>query len=55
MVADDKLLYQNLNVLEYGMPELFDNLTINISIPDVAGGILWADEVNDILYALIIV
>lgn len=32
------------------MPELFANLSKNSSVPDVAGGILWADKVNKIFY-----
>jgi hypothetical protein len=49
MKADQGLLYQDMGVLENGMPELFDNLTKNNTIPDVAGGILWTDDVNKIL------
>jgi hypothetical protein len=49
MILDQELLYQDVGVLDNGMPELFDNLTKNNSIPDVAGGILWTDEVNEIL------
>src|SRR5262249_37502084 len=29
-----------------GMPQLYSNLTKNASIPNVNGGILWADNVN---------
>lgn len=32
------------------MPTQYDNLTKNSSVPDVAGGVLWADEVNEIFY-----
>jgi hypothetical protein len=49
MIADQGLLYQDIDVLDNGMPELFDNLTKNNTIPDVAGGILWTDDVNKIL------
>lgn len=49
MIADQGLLYQDVDVLDNGMPKLFNNLTKNNTIPDVAGGILWADEVNGIL------
>jgi hypothetical protein len=38
-----------MDVLDNGMPELFNNLTKNSTIPDVAGGILWIDDVNKIL------
>lgn len=47
--ADEGLLYQDIGHLDSGMPELFDNLTKNSTIPDVAGGILWTDDVNEIL------
>jgi hypothetical protein len=49
MILDEGLLYQEIDVLYDGMPELFDNLTKNSTIPDVAGGILWTDAVNEIL------
>ena len=49
LILDEGLLYQDISVLDNGMPELFDNLTKNSSIPDVAGGILWTDAVNEIL------
>jgi hypothetical protein len=49
MILDEGLLYQNIGDLYDGMPELFDNLTKNSTIPDVAGGILWTDAVNEIL------
>jgi hypothetical protein len=32
------------------MPTQHNNLTKNSTVPDVAGGILWADEVNKIFY-----
>lgn len=49
MPTDQELLYQDTDVLENGMPKLFNNLTKNNTIPDVAGGILWTDDVNEIL------
>jgi hypothetical protein len=49
MGTDQGLLYQDIDILDNGMPELFDNLTKNNTIPDVAGGILWGDDVNGIL------
>ena len=33
-----------------GVPKLYANLTKNSSIPDVSGGILWADDVNKRFY-----
>ncbi|KAK3939533.1 hypothetical protein QBC46DRAFT_364800 [Diplogelasinospora grovesii] len=43
--------YSNLNTLtSSGMPQLYANLTKNSSIPDVSGGILWADDVNKRFY-----
>jgi len=32
------------------MPQLHANLSKNGSIPDVSGGVIWADEVNKVLY-----
>jgi hypothetical protein len=32
------------------MPQLYANLSKNASIPDVSGGVLWADEVNKRFY-----
>ena len=32
------------------MPQLHANLSKNASIPDVSGGVLWADEVNKRFY-----
>lgn len=32
------------------MPAPYANFTKNSSVPDVAGGVLWADEVNKIFY-----
>jgi hypothetical protein len=45
------LLYQDLSALtSSGMPPLFANLTSNISVPSVSGGVLWADNVNKRFY-----
>lgn len=32
------------------MPVQFANLTKNATVPDVSGGILWADEVNKVFW-----
>lgn len=48
---DTWLLYQELDqVATVGMPPLYANLSKNSSIPDVSGGILWADDVNKRFY-----
>ncbi|KAJ2897480.1 Kelch repeat-containing protein-like protein 5 [Zalerion maritima] len=44
------LLYQDLNVVPEGMPQIYANLSKNASIPSVHGGTLWADELNGRLY-----
>jgi hypothetical protein len=44
------LLYNDLDELSGGMPEQYPNLTKNNSIPNVAGGILWQDEVNKVFW-----
>ncbi|KAH9887524.1 hypothetical protein F4778DRAFT_786364 [Xylariomycetidae sp. FL2044] len=45
------LSYQALDVPgSAGMPQLYANLSKNESIPDVNGGILWADDVNKKFY-----
>ncbi|KAK5129991.1 hypothetical protein BJ546DRAFT_1059827 [Cryomyces antarcticus] len=44
------LSYQDLDVTNQGMPQLHANLSKNSSVPDVSGGVLWADEVNKVLY-----
>jgi len=49
-VINQGLLYDNLELITGGMPTQYANLSRNSSIPDVAGGILWADEVNKIFY-----
>lgn len=47
---DQGLLYSDLNHTNDGMPTQYVNLTKNSSIPDVSGGILWADEVNKVFW-----
>ncbi|RMZ87299.1 hypothetical protein DV736_g5478, partial [Chaetothyriales sp. CBS 134916] len=44
------LIYSDLNQASNGMPTQYANLTKNSSVPDVAGGILWADEVNKVFW-----
>ncbi|KAF1955602.1 hypothetical protein CC80DRAFT_87779 [Byssothecium circinans] len=46
------LLYSDLNstTQDVGMPPQYANLTKNATVPSVAGGILWADEVNKCFY-----
>ncbi|KAF2117870.1 hypothetical protein BDV96DRAFT_405557 [Lophiotrema nucula] len=46
------LLYSDLNTStqDIGMPNQYANLTKNSTVPSVAGGILWADEVNKCFY-----
>jgi hypothetical protein len=39
-----------LDVTYEGLPQQFANLTKNSSVPDVAGGTLWQDEVNKIFW-----
>jgi hypothetical protein len=48
--TDSNVLVQNLDVLENGMPSLSVNFSKNTTVPSVSGGILWTDEVNQILY-----
>jgi hypothetical protein len=45
-------LYNDLNNVPLGidMPQLNASLSKNASIPDVSGGVLWADEVNKRFY-----
>ncbi|TLS30778.1 hypothetical protein PpBr36_03557 [Pyricularia pennisetigena] len=48
---DTWLLYQDLDSSSpSGMPQLYGNLSKNESIPQVTGGVLWADDVNKRLY-----
>ncbi|PBP16800.1 cell wall anchored protein [Diplocarpon rosae] len=46
------LLFQDLTSSppSVQVPQLYANLTKNSSIPDVSGGILWADDVNKRIY-----
>jgi hypothetical protein len=44
------LLYDDLNEVYQGMPKQYANLTKNSSVPDVAGGVLWQDEVNKVFW-----
>jgi hypothetical protein len=46
------LSYTDLDtsVAGVGMPQLHANLSKNASIPDVSGGIIWADDVNKRFY-----
>jgi hypothetical protein len=48
--ADSGLLYSDLDEVSDGMPKQYANLTKNNSIPEVAGGVLWQDEVNKIFW-----
>ncbi|KAI6380254.1 hypothetical protein MCOR25_001683 [Pyricularia grisea] len=48
---DTWLLYQDLDSSSpSGMPQLYANLSKNESIPQVSGGVLWADDVNKRFY-----
>lgn len=49
---DSWLLYNDLNTSPSGpgMPQLHANLSKKASIPNVSGGVLWADEVNKRFY-----
>ncbi|KAM3072453.1 hypothetical protein ACMFMG_009254 [Clarireedia jacksonii] len=40
----------NTSPPERGVPQLYANLSKNSSIPEVSGGVLWADEVNKRFY-----
>ncbi|KAF2840717.1 hypothetical protein M501DRAFT_1014715 [Patellaria atrata CBS 101060] len=49
--TNQAMLYNDLDVTNRGgMPQLYANLTKDGPVPDVSGGILWADEVNKMLY-----
>lgn len=48
--TDPNLLAHNLDVLENGMPTISANLSKNVTVPSVSGGILWPDEVNQVFY-----
>ena len=48
---DQYLSYDDLNVVnDYQFPPQYANLTKNSSIPAVAGGVLWQDEVNKVFW-----
>jgi hypothetical protein len=49
-IVDRGLLYDDLDVNGDGMPKQYANLTKNNSIPAVAGGVLWPDEVNKVFW-----
>jgi hypothetical protein len=51
-LIDTWLLYNDLNTSPagVGVPQLYANLSKNATIPDVSGGVLWADEVNKRFY-----
>jgi hypothetical protein len=48
--TDPKLLVQDLDILQNGMPNLSANLSKDATVPTVSGGILWTDEVNQVFY-----
>jgi len=48
--TDPYLTYNDLNVTNEGMPQLYANLSKNSTIPSVSGGVLWSDEVNKVFY-----
>lgn len=41
---------QDLDVLSDGMPTLSANLSKNVTVPSLSGGILWSDSVNQVFY-----
>ncbi|KAL1624532.1 hypothetical protein SLS54_003875 [Diplodia seriata] len=44
-------LYNDLeDASAVGMPQLHDDLNKTRNVPDLSGGVLWADEVNKVLY-----
>ncbi|RMZ78323.1 hypothetical protein DV738_g3952, partial [Chaetothyriales sp. CBS 135597] len=47
---NQNLIYSDLDHASHGMPAQHANLTKNSSVPDVSGGILWADEVNKVFW-----
>ena len=51
-ITDTWLLYNDLDTspVGIGVPQLYANLSKNASIPDVSGGVLWADDVNKRFY-----
>jgi hypothetical protein len=50
LISDPYLLFNNLNINNNGMPQLFANLSKNSTIPDVIGGTLFTDQVNKVFY-----
>jgi hypothetical protein len=49
--ADTFLLYNDLSsVSSGGEPQLYANLSKNGTIPDMVGGVLWADDINKRFY-----
>jgi hypothetical protein len=50
MRVDPYLLYSALTTLQDGMPQQYANLTKQITIPDMSGSVLWADEVSKFFY-----
>lgn len=44
------LLYNDLDDSASGMPQLHADLNKTRNVPDLSGGVLWADEVNKVLY-----
>ncbi|KAI9802083.1 MAG: hypothetical protein M1833_002004 [Piccolia ochrophora] len=49
-VINAGLLYDDLDSVTGGMPTQHANLTKNSTVPGVAGGILWTDDVNKVFY-----
>ncbi|OAL30465.1 hypothetical protein AYO22_01663 [Fonsecaea multimorphosa] len=47
---NEGLLYCDLNESYQDMPPEYANLTKNSTVPDVAGGTLWQDEVNKVFW-----
>lgn len=47
---DQGLIYSDLNHVADGMPPQHANLSKNNTVPSVAGGILWPDEVNKVFW-----
>lgn len=50
IITDQVLVYSDLDQINDGMPMQYANLSKNSTVPDVAGGILWADEVNKVFW-----
>lgn len=47
---DQVLVFSDLDEVSDGMPKQYANLSKNSTVPDVAGGILWPDEVNKVFW-----